>query len=93
MKTKVVYDVISSLEDIYLEQVWAEAYALYNAGETLVLEGAAEEIAKKNQLAALENDDNPLHGPTTYNLGDVQFGDQSTPAWVQAVLKTAETLD
>lgn len=41
----------------YLEQVWAEAYVLYNAGETLILEGEAAEIAKKNQLEALENDD------------------------------------
>ena len=50
-------------------------------------------VRNRVNFSALENDDNPLNGPTTYNLGDVQFGDQSTPAWVQAVLKTAETLD
>lgn len=50
-------------------------------------------VRNKVNFSALENDDNPLNGPTTYNLGNVQFGDQSTPAWVQAVLKTAETLD
>ena len=50
-------------------------------------------VRNRVNFSALENDDNPLNGPTTYNLGDVQFGDQSTPAWVQAVLKTAETFD
>lgn len=50
-------------------------------------------VRNRVNFSALENDDNPLNGPTTYNLGNVQFGDQSTPAWVQAVLKTAETLD
>lgn len=50
-------------------------------------------VRNKVNFSALENDDNPLNGPTTYNLGDVHFGDNATPAWVQAVLKTAETLD
>ncbi len=45
------------LNDAYIEQVWAEAFTLYNAGEPLILEGEAEELAKKIQVEALENDD------------------------------------
>lgn len=50
-------------------------------------------VRNKVNFSALEDNNDPLNGPTTYNLGDVHFGDSSTPAWVQAVLKTAETLD
>lgn len=49
---------------------------------------------KVNFSALDEHEDNPsIGGPITYNLNGVHFGDDSTPAWVQAVLKTAETLD
>ena len=40
----------------------------------------------------LEDDKNPK-GPITYNFGLNEFGDESTPAWVKAVLDTAKTLN
>lgn len=42
-------------EDI--DMIWAEAFYLYNKGETLMLEGKAEEIAKEMQIDALESDE------------------------------------
>ena len=72
-------DVIDHIDEYSLEDIEAKLSVIC--------------VRNRVNFSALENDDNPLNGPTTYNLGDVQFGDQSTPAWVQAVLKTAETLD
>lgn len=40
-----------------LEQIWAEALTLYNAGEELILKGNDAEMAAEKQQEALENDD------------------------------------
>nr|DAG19022.1 MAG TPA: replicative DNA helicase [Caudoviricetes sp.] len=40
-----------------LEQIWAEALTLYNAGEELILRGNDAEMAAEKQQEALENDD------------------------------------
>lgn len=40
-----------------LEQIWAEALTLYNAGEELILKGNDAEKAAEKQQEALENDD------------------------------------
>lgn len=40
-----------------LEQLWAEALTLYNAGEELILKGNDAEMAAEKQQEALENDD------------------------------------
>lgn len=40
-----------------LEQIWAEALTLYNAGEELILKGTDAEMAAEKQQEALENDD------------------------------------
>lgn len=58
MNTKVVYDVISSPEDIYLEQVWASAWSLkhYNphAHVMLLTDKATEKtLHAKNRIGAL----------------------------------------
>ena len=45
------------LSGAYVEQVWAEALSLYNAGEELILKGAEAEQALQKQQDALENDD------------------------------------
>jgi predicted P-loop ATPase len=45
------------MEKAYIEQVWAEALTLYNAGEELILKGAEAEVAVEKQQEALENDD------------------------------------
>lgn len=45
------------MEKALLEQIWAEALTLYNAGEELILKGAEAEIAAEKQQEALENDD------------------------------------
>ena len=45
------------MEKALLEQIWAEALTLYNAGEELILKGAEAEIAVEKQQEALENDD------------------------------------
>lgn len=45
------------MEKAFLEQIWAEALTLYNAGEELILKGAEAEIAAEKQQEALENDD------------------------------------
>lgn len=40
-----------------LEQIWAEALILYNAGEELILKGNDAEMAAEKQQEALENDE------------------------------------
>ena len=45
------------MEKALLEQVWAEAVTLYNAGEELILKGEEAVIAAEKQQEALENDD------------------------------------
>ena len=45
------------INQAFIDQVWAEAYAYYNAGEELILKGAAEEIAQEKQTEAMESDD------------------------------------
>lgn len=40
-----------------LEQIWAEALTLYNAGEELILKGNDAEMVAEKQQEALENDD------------------------------------
>lgn len=45
------------MEKALLDQIWAEALTLYNAGEELILKGAEAEIAAEKQQEALENDD------------------------------------
>ena len=49
-------------------------------------------VRNKVSFAALE-DDGEQTAPTTYNLGGNLFQDESTPAWVKAVLDTAKTLN
>lgn len=46
-----------NMEKAYIEQIWAEALTLYNAGEELILKGAEAEVAAEKQQEALENDD------------------------------------
>ena len=48
-------------------------------------------VRNKVSFAALD-DDNQHNDPTTYNLGGNLFQDESTPAWVKAVLEKAKTL-
>ena len=45
------------MDSAYVDQVWAEAVTLYNAGETLILTGDEAELALEQQHEALENDD------------------------------------
>lgn len=45
------------MEKAYIDQVWAEAVTLYNAGEELILSGEEAEQAQAKQKDALENDD------------------------------------
>ena len=45
------------LSDAEVRQIWAEAKALYQSNEPLYLDGAAEEIAEKEQKGALEADE------------------------------------
>jgi conserved hypothetical protein len=45
------------LDNATLDQVWAEALSLYNAGEELILKGADAVSAYEQQQEALENDD------------------------------------
>lgn len=49
-------------------------------------------VRNKVSFAALE-DEGEEQPPTTYNLGGNLFQDDSTPAWVKAVLDTAKTLN
>ena len=49
-------------------------------------------VRNKVSFAALD-DDNQHKDPTTYNLGGNLFQDESTPAWVKAVLEKAKTLN
>ena len=46
-----------NMDKALLEQIWAEALTLYNAGEELILKGTDAEIAAEKQQEALENDD------------------------------------
>lgn len=46
-----------NMDKALLEQIWAEALTLYNAGEELLLKGTDAEMAAEKQQEALENDD------------------------------------
>lgn len=46
-----------NMDKALLEQIWAEALTLYNAGEELILKGMDAEMAAEKQQEALENDD------------------------------------
>lgn len=46
-----------NMDKVLLEQIWAEALTLYNAGEELILKGTDAEMAAEKQQEALENDD------------------------------------
>lgn len=46
-----------NMDKALLEQIWAEAQTLYNAGEELILNGTDAEMAAEKQQEALENDD------------------------------------
>ena len=46
-----------NMDKILIEQLWAEALVLYNAGEELILKGDDAEAAAEKQQEALENDD------------------------------------
>lgn len=46
-----------NMDKALLEQIWAEALTLYNAGEELILKGTDAETAAEKQQEALENDD------------------------------------
>lgn len=46
-----------NMDKALLEQIWAEALTLYNAGEELILKGTDAEMAAEKQQEALENDD------------------------------------
>ena len=50
-------------------------------------------LCVRNKVSFNLEDDNNPKGPITYNLGLNEFGDESTPAWVKAVLDTAKTLN
>lgn len=41
----------------YIDQIWAEAVALYNSGESMILAGDEAKIAVEQQTEAMENDD------------------------------------
>ena len=45
-----------NLEEEELDQIWAEAMAAYNSGESLLLSKEAEELAAKEQREAIEED-------------------------------------
>lgn len=45
-----------NLTDDELDQIWAEAMAAYNSGESLLLSQEAEEVAAKEQREAIEED-------------------------------------
>lgn len=45
-----------NLEEEDLDQIWAEAMAAYNSGESLLLSKEAEELAAKEQREAIEED-------------------------------------
>lgn len=49
-------------------------------------------VRNKVNFAALE-DDKETSAPTTYNLNGELYQDETTPAWVKAVLETAKTLN
>ena len=49
-------------------------------------------LCVRNKVSFNLEDDNNPKGPITYNLGMTDF-DESTPAWVKAVLDTAKTLN
>ena len=46
-----------NMDKALIEQLWAEALVLYNAGEELILKGDDAEAAAEKQQEALENDD------------------------------------
>ena len=50
-------------------------------------------LCVRNKVSFNLEDDNNPKGPITYNFGLNEFGDESTPAWVKAVLDTAKTLN
>ncbi|MBP3801538.1 MAG: hypothetical protein J6I85_05920 [Clostridia bacterium] len=50
-------------------------------------------LCVRNKVSFNLEDDNNPKGPIIYNLGLNEFGDESTPAWVKAVLDTAKTLN
>ena len=58
------------------------------------IEAKLSVICFRNKISfeALD-DEEDLSDPTTYNLGGDLFNDESTPAWVKAVLDTAKTLN
>ena len=58
------------------------------------IEAKLSVICFRNKISfeALD-DEEDLNDPTTYNLGSDLFNDESTPAWVKAVLDTAKTLN
>ena len=45
------------IDQSYVDQIWAEALSLYNAGESLVLSGEEATIATEKQTEAMETDD------------------------------------
>lgn len=50
-------------------------------------------VRNRVSFAALEEEENSQSVATTYNLGSDVLKDESTPAWVKAVLDTAKTLN
>lgn len=58
------------------------------------IEAKLSVICFRNKISfeALDDEEDPSD-PTTYNLGSDLFNDESTPAWVKAVLDTAKTLN
>ena len=70
-------DVIDHIDEYSLEDIEAKLSVIC--------------VRNKVSFAALD-DDNQHNDPTTYNLGGNLFQDESTPAWVKAVLEKAKTL-
>ena len=50
-------------------------------------------LSVRNKVNFNLEDDSTPKGPITYNLHADDFGDESVPAWVKAVLDTAKTLN
>lgn len=50
-------NVPNDLTDEEIDQIWAEAYVLYKAGEPLYMTGEEDEIAKKEQIGHSERDE------------------------------------
>lgn len=66
-----------------------DSYSLHDIDAELCIKC----VRNKVSFAALEDNDESDENPVTYNLGSVQNLGDSTPAWVQAVLNTAKTLN